>query len=155
LPDRNAKKEKIMVSNEKDSYPREPNPESVEGKLGLKEGSSLPVFVRNEGNEFLFEFWTSGANDKFVENEIGGDPILKNPELFVDISRICLAFGCIGLKIRIDEQSRAHLTTHFDVKGAAVDERNESIIPEIGEILDRYPDVQALIMHNVTYHKTP
>lgn len=144
-----------MLPKEEKLYPRKPNPESFEGKLGLREGSSLPVFVENEGNEFLFEFWTTGPNDKFIEDEFGGSPILKNQELFVDLSRLCLAFGCIALKIRIDEHSRAQLTTHFDSKGVAVDERNESIIPEICEILDKHSNIRALLMHNVTYHKTP
>jgi hypothetical protein len=144
-----------MLPNDEMSYPRKPNPESFEGKLGLMEGSSQPVFLRSGNNEFLFEYWTIGENDKFVENKNSGGPILKSPELFVDISRVCLAFGCIGLKIRINENNNGHFTTHFGSEGAAVDERNERIIPEICEIIERYSNIRALTMSNVTYHMTP
>ena len=144
-----------MLPEEDITYPRKPNSESFEGKLGFKEGSSQPVFIWNENNEFLFEFWTSGTDDKFVENENGGEPVPKFPELFVDISRVCLTFGCIGLKIRIDENSNAHFTTHFGSEGIAVDEKNERIVPELCEIIERYPIIKALTMANVTYLKTP
>ncbi len=144
-----------MSSNDNASYPRNPNPESFEGKLGLLEGSSQPVFLSIEGNEFLFEYWTSGITDKFEVAEGDSEPVFKTPELFVDLSRICLAFGCIGLKVRIDNSDNAHLTTHFGSEGAAVDERNERIVPEICEIVENYPNVRALTMFNVTYHKTP
>jgi hypothetical protein len=134
-----------MSYNDDVSYPRKPNAESFEGKLGFREGSSQPAFLKNENNEFLFEYWTIGTND----------PILKAPELFVDISRVCLAFGCIGLKIRIDENNNGHFTTHFGSEGVAVDERNERIVPELCEIIERYSNIRALTMANVTYHKTP
>jgi hypothetical protein len=144
-----------MLPNEDVSYPRKPNPESFEGRLGFREGTSQPVFLRNGNNEFLFEFWTRGINDKFEKNENGDDPLFKTPELFVELSRVCLAFGCIGLKIRIDEQDRAQFTTHFGSEGSAVDERNERIIPELCEIIESYSNMRALVMFNVTYHKTP
>jgi hypothetical protein len=144
-----------MAPGDNVSYPRMPNPESFEGKLGLMEGSSQPVFLRNQGNEFLFEFWTTGIHDKFIEPENGGTPIFRIPELFVNISRVCLAFGCIGLKIRIDGNGQAHFTTHFGSEGTAVDERNERIVPELCEIIENYSNFRALTMSNVTYHKTP
>jgi hypothetical protein len=144
-----------MPHNDDISYPRNPNSESFEAKLGFREGSSQPAFLKNENNEFLFEYWTAGTNDKFTENENGGDPVSKFPDLFTDISHVCLAFGCIGLKIRIDENNNAHFTTHFGSDGAAVDERNERIVPELCGILERYPNILALTMANLTYLKTP
>jgi hypothetical protein len=144
-----------MPPNDEMSFPRKPNPDSFEGKLGLKEGSSQPVFLRNGNDEFLFEYWTAGTNDKFVENESNGGQIFKTPELFIEISRVCLAFGCIGLKMRIDENNNGHFTTHFGSEGVAVDERNERIIPELCEIIERHSNIRALTMANVTFLKTP
>ena len=142
-----------MKAPEEGLFPREPNPDSFEGKLGLREGSSQPVFLHNAGNEFFFEFWTFEHGQ---EESAGQDnePPLKNPQFFVEISRACLRFGCIGLKILIDDAGKVSLTTHFDSKGVAVDERNERFSKEIFEIMGLEPELKALVGTNVTYHKS-